>query len=487
MSTLAAPSALTGLLSLLLLGCAAVPTQRTPDLRDQAHALASRRLDDPGLSAAEARFGLPAASDATWTPDRITVAAWYFDPALAQARAAATRAAADAAVAAQRSNPTLQLGTEKVFSGLSSGPPWTAGIALLLPLLHPGEAAARRDIAAADTAVARDQAALALWQSRTRVLAAMRATLLARRSQALAETAVRDRQAYLQGVRQRVLAGAYARDVQLAAELELQRAEAELADRRAQRDAAQQALAAALGVPWPAVAEARLRWPNLDAPPAPATLPSSALAQDAAWNRLDLAVLLAQYRASAARLRLAAGTRFPALAVAPGYKYDQGARKFTFGLDVELPLFHGAGARIRAAAAARDEAAAAVRARQMTILNALDAARVDYAERYAAWQRMQAAAATARLAAERARAQRSAGQTSHGAEVSARLVAATAALAANDALSSTLTSLGQLEDVLQRPLWPATRLASLPTAPFPAAAPPDASPPAAESAHAHRS
>ncbi|MDE2309131.1 MAG: TolC family protein [Xanthomonadaceae bacterium] len=482
MRTLPIHSALTGLLSLLLAGCAAVPAQRTPDLREQAHALAARRLDDPGLSAAEAHFGLPAAHDAAWTPDRITVAAWYFDPALAQARAAATRAAADAEVAAQRSNPTLQLGTEKVFGGLGSGPPWTAGIALLLPLLHPGEAAARRDIAAADTAAARDQAALALWHSRTQALAAMRATLLARRAQALAETAVRDRKAYLQGVRQRVQAGAAARDIQLAAELQLQRAEAGLADRRARRDAAQQALAAALGLPWSALAEARLRWPDLDAPPAPAALPSRALAEDAAWNRLDLAALLAHYRASAARLRMAAGTRFPALAVAPGYKYDQGARKFTFGLDVELPLFHGAGARIRAAAAARDEAAAAVRARQMTILNALDAARAGYAERYAAWQRMQAAAAAARLTAARARAQRSAGQIDHATELSARLVAATAALAANDALSRALDSLARLEDVLQHPLWPPTHLAQMPTSPFPAA-----SAPADEAAHAHRS
>ncbi|MHB1273143.1 MAG: TolC family protein [Rhodanobacter sp.] len=482
MSTLATKPALTGLLSLVLVGCAAVPPLRTPNLRDQAHALASRRLDDPGLSAAEARLGLPAATAAAWTPDRITVAAWYFDPMLAEARAASTRAAADAAVAAQRSNPTLQLSPEKVFSGVSTGSPWTVGVALLLPLLHPGEAAARRDVAAADTEAARDQAALAVWQSRTRALAALRGTLLARQAQALAETAVRDRKAYLQGVRQRVLAGADARDIQLAAELELQRAEAGLADRHAQRDAAQQSLAAALGMPWSALADARLGWPDLDAPPAPSALPSSVLAEDAAWNRLDLAVLLARYRVSEAQLRLAAGTRFPAMSVAPGYKYDRGARLFSFGLNVELPLFHGAGARIRAAAAARDEAAASVRARQMTILNALDAARADYAGRYAAWQRMKAAAATARLTAERARVQRSAGQISRGAELSAQVAASTAALAASDALSRTLNSLGQLEDVLQHPLWPATRLANLPTAPFPAAAPP-----ADEAAHAHRS
>ncbi|TAL91436.1 MAG: TolC family protein [Rhodanobacter sp.] len=482
MKMLATRSLMAGLLSLALAGCAAVPARHTPDLRQQARVLASRQLDDAGLAAAEARMGLPATTGATWTPDRITVAAWYLDPALASARAAANRAAADAAVAAQRRNPTLQLSPEKVYSGVTTAAPWTVGVALLLPLLHPGEAAARREVATAATAAARDQLALAVWQSRARVLAALRGTLLARQAQAFAMRVVQDRRAYLHNVRQRVLAGADARDTELVAELELQRAEAGLADRRARRDAAEQSLAAVLGLPWSALADARLGWPDLDTPPAPAALPASALAEDAAWNRLDLAVLLQRYRVSEAQLRLAAGTRYPAVSVAPGYKYDRGDRLFTFGLNVELPLFHGAGARIKAAVAARNEAAANVRARQLTILNALDAARADYAGRYAAWQQMQAAARMARLTAARAQAQRLSGQIGRGAELSSRVAASAAALAANDALSRALDSLGHLEDVLQHPIWPASRLTHLPTSasPSPAIS-------ADEASHAHRS
>jgi cobalt-zinc-cadmium efflux system outer membrane protein len=468
MRTLATRFSLVGLLLVVLGGCATAPAQHAPDLHQQARALASRRLDDPGLAAAEQRFGLAPATSTRWTPDRITVAAWYFDPRLAQARAAAVRATADATLATQRTNPTLQLNLEKVFSGVSTGSPWTTGIAMLLPLLHPGEAAARRDVASADTEAARDQVALAVWQTRSHALAALRGTLLARQAQALAETVAREQSAYLESVHQRVLAGADPRDTQLAAKLEFQRAEAELAGRRARRHAAEQGLAAALGVPWSALTDARLEWPQLDAPPAPAALPTRVLAEDAAWNRLDLATLLAHYRASAARLRMAVGTRFPAMAVAPGYIYDRGARKFSFGMDVELPLFHGAGARIEAAAAARDEAVAVIRTHQMSIINALDAAGADYAERYAAWQQMKAAAVTARISARRAAGQESAGQIGRGAELSARVVASTAALAAEDALSSTLHSLGQLEDVLQRPLWPATRLTGIPGTSSPA-------------------
>lgn len=465
-----------GLLPLLLTACASVPAYHPMDLHHAADVLAARQLDDPGLAAAETRFGLPADTTAAWTPDRITVAAWYFSPALAQTRAAAAHSAADAAVAAQRTNPTLSLSPEKAISGAIGSSPWTIGISLLLPLLHPGEAAARRDVAVATTEAALDQVALAVWQSRTQALAALRGVLLARQAQALAQTVAREQSAYLASVRVRVMVGDVDRNVELDAELQAQRAEADLSNRRAQRSTAEQALAAALGLPWSTLAHATLDWPGLDVPPAPARLPSSVLAEDAAWNRLDLAALLAQYRAAVARLHMAAGTRFSTLAMAPGYLYDQGQRKFTFGLDAELPLFHGAGARIRAAAAACDEAATAVRARQATILNALDAARADYAERYAAWQRMQSAAGAAQQAAQRARAQQRAGQTDHGTELIARVAAATAALAANDALSSALHSLGRLQDVLQRPIWPATRLAAVPAV----------SPPTHETTHAHR-
>lgn len=449
---------LSTVLALNVAACASVPTSPVPNLQHEAQALQTRRLDDPGLVAAEARLHLPTSTDAAWTPDRITVAAWYFDPALAQARAGARRTEADAALAAQRANPTLQLSPEKVFSGADVASPWTIGVALLLPLLHPGEVAARRDIAAADTEQARDQAALAVWQSRSRAVAALREVLLARRAQALAQTVAIAQVSYLDSVRRRVAAGASSRDAELAAELAAQGAAADLANRTAQRSAAEHALAGAIGVPGSALRAVPLAWPQLEAPPAPANLPATVLAQDAAWNRLDLAALLAQYRASTARLRMAAGTRYPTTAVAPGYIYDQGQRKFAFGIDVELPLFHGAGARIRAAAAARDEAAAAVQARQAQILNTLDAARADYAERYAAWQRMRDVAITASQTATRARVQRRAGQIDRGREMIAEVAAAHAELAAVDALGATLNALGRLEDVLQRPLWPASTL-----------------------------
>ncbi|MDE2070525.1 MAG: TolC family protein [Gammaproteobacteria bacterium] len=435
-----------------------MPPPRALNPQAEAHAFEARHLSDSGLAAAETRFGLPANTKVPWTPDRITVAAWYFNPVLAQARAAAARAEAEATLGAQRANPTLQLTPEKVFSGLSGTSPWTIGVALLLPLLHPGEAAARREIEAADTQAARDDVAQAVWQSRSRAVAALREVLLARRAQALAKAVLRDEDAFLAAVQRRVVAGEDDRGALLVAELDAQRVASDLAARRAQRIATEHALAAAVGVPTQALSGADLEWPELDSPPAPTALPPAALAQDAAWNRVDLAALLARYRSAEAQLRLAAGTRFPTTSIAPGYLYDQGQRKFTFGIDVELPLFHDASARIRAAAAARDEAVAAVRAKQAAILNQLDAARADYTERYDAWQRLAAAAATAQSSAVRATALREAGQIDRPAELATRVASATAALAAGDALSAALNALGRLEDALQRPLWPDSTL-----------------------------
>lgn len=188
-------------------------------------------------------------------------------------------------------------------------------------------------------------------------------------------------------------------------------------------------------------------------------LPGALLAREAAWNRLDLTALLAQYRVAMAQLRAAAGTRYPTTAVAPGYIYDQGQRKFAFGIDLELPLFHGAGARIRAAAATRDEAAAAVRTRQAEILNTLDASRDDYAQRYQAWTSREAADRAAQQVARRARQRRLAGQVNRASEQTAEVAAAHASLASLDALGELLQSLARLENAVQRPIWPATRLA----------------------------
>lgn len=459
MKLVATRSALGGLLTLTLAACASVPSTRLPDLPEQARMLATRQLDDSGLRAAEARLALPASANEPWTPDRVTVAAWYFDPQLAQARAGAARAAADAVLTAQRANPTLALSPEQVFSGATASSPWTIGITLLLPLLHPGEASARHDVATASTEMANDQLALAVWQSRSRAIAALREVLLTRRAEALANRVASAEAAYRDSVRQRVAAGASDRSAQLTAELEAQRSAAELASRRAQRTAAEQSLAGAIGVPWSALRDVPLTWPQLDAPPAPSALPAAALAQEAAWNRLDLAALLAQYRIADAQLRAAAGTRYPTTAIAPGYIYDQGQRKFAFEIDVELPLFHGANARIRAAAAARDEAAAAIRARQADILHALDAARADYSARYDAWTRMRLAAEAAQQVAGRAQRRRVAGEADRASERVAQVVAAQAELTALDALTTALTSLGNLEDALQRPVWPPSRLA----------------------------
>ncbi|MEO6966843.1 MAG: TolC family protein [Rhodanobacteraceae bacterium] len=450
---------LAGVLALVLSECASVPPPRALDPQADARAFASRRLDAAGLADAETRLGLSGKVDAPWTPDRITVAAWYFDPALAQARAAGTRAEADAAVAAQRANPTLKLSPEKVFAGDTSAiSPWTIGVAVLLPLLHPGEAAARRAVASADTAAARDQEAEAVWQSRTRAITALRDVLLDRRAETFAEESAHADTAYLDGVRARQAAGEIDRNAVLVAELNAQRAEADLASRGAQRDAVEHALATAIGIPRTALDGITLSWPGLDTPPAPSALPPAALAEDAVWNRLDLAVLLQRYRAAEAHLREAAETRYPQLAIAPGYIYDQGERKFSFDIDVELPLFHGADARIRAAAATRDEAAAAVRAKQASIFNELDAARAGYTLRYAAWRRMVDAATAAHDLAARAAAQRAAGQSDQLSVLTANAAADAADLNATDALSSAWAELGKLEDTLQRPVWPVSRL-----------------------------
>ncbi|HEX7113037.1 MAG TPA: TolC family protein [Mizugakiibacter sp.] len=442
-----------------LAGCVSVPPPAPLDAQASARAYAQRRLDDPGLRALLARLDLDASPQAAWTPDRITVAALYFDPALASARAAAARAAAVAERDAQRANPTLSLAPEKVYQAATDAPsPWTITLSMAIQLLHPGERAAKRAEAAAATTAADDDAAEAVWTSRSRAVAALRALLLARRAEALAREAADADAAWAESARRRLAAGESDRGEGLLAQDAAAGAQANAQARTQARGAAEHALAGALGVPAAALRDVRFAWPQLEQPPAPAALPPAALAEDAVWNRLDLQALLARYRGAEAQLRQAAGTRYPQLGVSPGYIYDRGDRKFAFGVDVELPLFHGAGAAIRAAAATRDEAAAAVRQRQAEIFNAMDAARADYAARYRGWQSLRGAAEAAARSEAQAQAALAAGAGDRPTLLQARAHRAQSELAAQDGLAAALDALGTLEDAVQRPLWPASRL-----------------------------
>jgi len=442
----------------LLAACASAPPAAPLDVSASAQAFAARDLRDPALAAYMAAVEPAAATGEAWTPDRVALAAIWFDPALASARASAARSAADARLANERANPVFTLTPEKVYHAATAEvSPWTLTASLALQLLHPGERAAKRGIVDAEARAADWDVADAVWKTRSRALAALRTSLLAERALAFAQTADTADAAWLASAQRRLAAGEGDRAELYLAQDASTRATATVQARNAAAIDAQHALAAAIGVPSAALRDARLAWPDLDAPPQPSALDAAALDADATFNRVDLRALLARYDVAEAQVRDAAGARYPQLGVAPGYIYDRGDRKFSFGVDVEVPLFHGADARIAAALAARDEAAAKVRERQAGIVNELDRARAAYAARHAAWRALLAARDAAADAQRQADDALRIGSGDRPALLQAQARRAEADLAALDALGNALDGLAAIEDAMQRPLFPLSR------------------------------
>jgi len=443
----------------LVAACASVPPAAPLDASASAQAFAARDLHDAALGEYIASVEPSLATSEAWTPDRIALAAIWFDPVLASARASATRNAADAQLASERANPVLTLTPEKIYRAATAGEvsPWTITASLALQLLHPGERAAKRGVADAEMRAAEWDIADAVWKTRSRALAALRTNLLAERALAFAQASADADAAWLASAQRRLAAGEGDRAEWYLAQDASTRAAAALQARRVSAIDAQHGLAAAIGVPLATLRDVRLAWPDLDVPPEPAALDAATLDEDAALNRVDLRALLARYDVAQAQVREAAGTRYPQLGVAPGYIYDRGDRKFSFGVDAEIPLFHGADARIQAALAARDEAAAKVRERQAGIVNALDRARAAYAARHAAWRALLATRDAAADAQRQADVALRIGSGDRPALLQAQARHAEADLAALDALGNVLDGIAAIEDAMQRPLFPSSR------------------------------
>lgn len=444
----------------LLGACASVPPPAPLDAAASAQALSARDLRDPALHAFVASVEPAASTGADWTPDRVALAAIWFDPVLATTRASAQRAAADAKANAERANPVLTLTPERIYHAATAGEvsPWTITLSLALQLLHPGEGAAKQRIAADEARAADWDVADAVWKTRSRALAALRASLLATRALALAQRAADADSAWLASAQRRLAAGEGDRTELLLAQDAATRAAAAVQARRLADTDARHALAAAIGVPAAALADVAFEWPGLDAPPRPDAMDASSLGATAASDRVDLRALLVRYDIAEAQLRAAAGARYPQLGVAPGYIYDRGDRKYSFGVDVEVPLFHGADARIASAAAARDEAVAKVRQRQSEILDALDRARAGYVSRYAAWRALGATRDVAFDAERQAAAALRIGSGDRPALLQAQARLAEADLAALDGLGGVLDGVAAIEDAVQRPLFPPSQL-----------------------------
>ncbi|MFN7960779.1 MAG: TolC family protein, partial [Thermoanaerobaculia bacterium] len=327
----------------------------------------------------------------------------------------------------------------------------------------PFEPAAKRQArvarSQAETRLAALDLAATLWQLRQEVARAWEELALARAEEALAGEEVSGRRALLHWVETLLRFGAGSQPDVLAAQGELARAEAQAAASATAIVKAKGDLARALGLPLEGMERIQLAPAELQALPEASTFGTAELGGEAVRNRLDLDRAVAAYARAEAALAAEVAAQVPDLSLGPGLTYDQGQKKLVFGVGLSLPNPPAARAAIRAAWFARERAAGEVERVQAEALAAVSAACARYRAASTEREHARAALEEQRRGLEAAEKRLALGAGNRGEVLAAQALALEAQRAGLGAERSRLEALGALEDAVQRPLWPPSRLA----------------------------
>jgi outer membrane protein TolC len=407
-------------------------------------AFAGRSLDDAGL---QAFLEENQASGRPWTVDQLALAATYFHPDVALARAEAAEVGAAILTARQRPNPVFTFLPQWTGSAVAFTP-WFINPSLSIPIETAGKRSRRMEQAMEAAEAARWRVSARAWQARSRVRAAMLEVYGAKENIRLLQTEEALHEEAIRKLTAQMEAGDVSPFELTQARLMINRAR--LARQDAERLAAtgEARLASAVGVPLASLRGVPLDFSSFRSLGGiePAECRRHALTQ-----RADLMALLADYAAAEAALKLELAKQYPDVRLGPGYDFNSGQNRWQLGLSFELPL-NGNRGPIAEAEARRITAEKRFLAQQGLIEGEIDVA-------LAAYQNSKAKAATAaQLAREAATATETTKRMVDGGEVSAleltrrRIEASTADLALMAANLEALTAAGALEDAMQATL-----------------------------------
>ncbi|KDR26196.1 MULTISPECIES: TolC family protein [Caballeronia] len=390
---------------------------------------------------------------ARWDERTLTLAAWYYSPALDVARAQWGTAKAGIQVADAMPNPVLQLPFQFATPNPGPGAPFIWGPALDIPIETAGKRGYRVDQASHLSDAARLSIGNEAWRVRGQVRDALLALYAAReRGVDLSRKAEALQQVVRMVSKRRSVGENSGPDVD-AAVLASTQARADLAAAQsAQQDALAQ-LASAIGVPVAALDGAQFSLDEFGT--APSAPPAADAQRDAIFHRADLLASLAEYAAAESALQLEVAKQYPDIHLGPGYTYDTGTHKIGFGLaGITLPIFDQNQGNIAQAEAKRNEAAARTAALQDSILGDLDRALAHYRASVDAVQLSARHLTTARRQLDSQLAGFAAGNIDR-----LTLTQAKADFEANemthlDAVVAAQKAAGVLEDAMQRPLEP---------------------------------
>lgn len=407
-----------------------------------AAAFAGRSLRDPGL---QKFLTEEKAAGGPWDINRLALAAAYFHPDVALARAEADEFLAAIKTARQRPNPVFTFGPQYASFHRNTLTPWFLAGNVFYQFETAGKRTRRTEQAMAAAEAARWRVSARAWAARSRVRAAMLELHGARENIRLLETEQRLHDEAIKKLTAQMEAGDVSPFELTQARLALNRTRLSLQDAQRLAATGEARLAAAVGVPLSALKGVTLDFSSFKKLPAQSSENSRRLALT---QRADLLALLADYAAAELSLRLEIARQYPDVRLGPGYDYNQGQNRWQLGVSFELPV-NGNRGPIAQAEAKRKSAEARFVAQQDTIQGELNIALAAYAASRKKAETAATLSQEAVTAADTTKRMVDAGELSPLELTRRQLEASTASLARMAAEMEAQTAAGALEDAMQ--------------------------------------
>lgn len=437
----------------LLAGCATYQPQPISPEKTAA-AFEARSLTNDQLQAflETNNVTVPGPED-PWNLKQLTLVAFYYQPALAEARAQLLLAQAGKITAGQRPNPSVSItpGYDTQIPGNYS--PWLVPVNFDVPIETAGKRGKRMAEAQHLAEAARWNLVGTVWQVRNRIRSALLDYHAANETQELLarqESAQSDVVHLLEG---QLAVGAISDFDVTQARVAAQNTQLALQDAVGKVSQTRVALAGTLGLP--AQALAGVRFSDDDLNQFPTELANPEVRSQALLNRADVRGALAEYAASQAALQLEIANQYPDLHLGPGYAWNNGNagdNQWDLGVTLTLPILNQNQGPIAEAEAKRKVAAAHFLTVQANAIADIDGALAGY---HAALQQVATAQKLLKNSQKQLdsiREQERAGAVEPLAVANAEAAFAAGELSRLNALVRAQQSLGQLEDAVQSPL-----------------------------------
>jgi outer membrane protein, heavy metal efflux system len=388
-----------------------------------------------------------------WDIDRLTLAAIYYHPDLALARAQAETANAAITTAGQRPNPNITLSPTWVTNLAAAAAPWIIAAYINLPIETAGKRGFRLDKTRHLTEAARLRVADGAWLARGRLRLAMLEVYAAQEAERLLQQQITIQQAMSQRLEQQQSAGEITRLEVMRSHLALNQMKLNASAARKRNAESRVLLAAAIGIPVAALAGIELDFSNLAQPPDLNVFQVANLREIALRKRPDVLAALADYAAAQSALQLEIANQYPNIQANPGYTFDLGANYWTLGATaLQLPVLNQNQGPIAEAETKRRELAVRFEALQIRILGDIDRARAGLTAVHAKWLDAEKQMRLQQENLQSAQDLLQAGETDPLALLGAELEGAVAERARLDVLIETQQALNALEDTLRYPI-----------------------------------